>query len=69
MSRQLYLGWAHPAKADQGYGHLQSLTACGDLKKGGSEPILTKTDAKFEATKHLYITASYPINIVKVLGE
>ena len=72
MSRQLYYGRIHRDTADRGYEHLRSITDAKNTKKssdGYTRSALTKSDAKFEATKHLYLTATRLNNAAKVLEE
>ena len=66
--RQLWYGRIHRDKAAQGYAHLRCITDARDGKKSDSppRPILTKNDTQFEATKHLYLTATRLNNAAKV---
>jgi hypothetical protein len=55
---------------NSGFEHLQSIISCGSSGKSTFNcSIQTKTDSKFEATKHLLLTASRLLSAANVLEE
>ena len=70
MSRQLAYGRTCGGGVGSTFEHLQSIVSSGSSSKSMSMcSILTKTDAKFEATTHLLLTALRLLSTANVLDE
>jgi hypothetical protein len=55
---------------DSGFKHLQSIKSCGSSSKATSNcSIQTKTNVRFEAMKHLLLTAPWLLSAANVLEE
>jgi hypothetical protein len=70
MSRQLAYGRSLWGKVDSGFEHLQSIISCGSSSKSTSNcSVRTKTNVRFEAMKHLLLTALQLLSAANVLKE
>ncbi len=70
MSQQLKYGQMYRGKMERGLKHLQSIVSgSGTSKSVSTAPIQMKNNAKFEATKHLLLTASQLESAAIVLEE
>jgi hypothetical protein len=70
MSCQLWHGRTYRGKVERGFDNLQSILLCGSSTKSAQTgTVETKTDASFEATKHLLLTALQLLSAAKVLEE
>ncbi len=70
MSRQLEYGRTYQGKMERGLEHLQPIVlGSGTSKSASTAPIQTKNDTKFEATKHLLLTALQLESAAIVLEE
>jgi hypothetical protein len=70
MSRQLEYGQTYQGKMERGLEHLQSIVSgSGTSKSASTAPIQMKNDTKFEAMKHLLLTALQLESTAIVLEE
>ncbi len=70
MSRQLAYGHSLWGKVDSGFEHLQSIISCGSSSKFTSNSsVQTKTNVRYEAMKHLLLTALRLLSATNVLEE
>ena len=70
MSRQLVYGRTRGGGVGSAFEHLQSIVSSRSSTKSTSNcSIQTKTDAKFDATTHLLLTASRLLSAANVLDE
>jgi hypothetical protein len=70
MSQQLAYGLFCQGKVNSGFEHLQSIISCGSSSKSTSKcSIQTKTNVRFEVTKHLLLTASRLLSVANMLEE
>jgi hypothetical protein len=70
MSQQLVHGHTDKRSVDSEFKHLQSIMSCGSCSTSTlARTVQTKTDARFEATKHLLLTALQLLSAAKVLEE
>jgi len=58
-AQKLWHGRVHRSEANSAYEDLQSIYNSEDRgNKGATKPVITKTDAQFEACKHLFATSA-----------
>jgi len=70
MSRQLVHGHTCGGGVGSAFEHQQSIvSSCSSTKLTSNCSIQTKTDAKFDATTHLLLTASHLSSDANVLDE
>ncbi len=70
MSPQLAYGRSFLGKVDSGFKHQQSIISCGSSSKSTSNcSVLTKTNVRFEAMKHLLLTALRLLSVANVLEK
>ncbi len=69
-SLHMAMGVLGGGEVDSGFEHLQSIISCGSSGKSTFYfSVQTKTDSKFEATKHLLLTALRLLSAAYVLEE